>query len=130
MEALDIIVRKTLRMDVNDRSEKSRMESLFARYVTLLRRNGLKWLLESNQKGAVSHVLSAVNPKSLSDCLTSDLAFANHELKEDFKNFMVHAIRLSEAFELAGSGLYADEKSNSNKPNVHHGNSSGSGGRN
>lgn len=42
LEALDSIVRRTLRMDVNYRSAKYRMKSIFARYVTILRRNGLK----------------------------------------------------------------------------------------
>ena len=65
LATLDKIVERKLHMNMSDSSAKSRMQSLFVSYTTLLRRHGLAWVLESNQKVAVYHVLSAVRPLDL-----------------------------------------------------------------
>lgn len=104
MSVLDEIVRKDLRMNMHDANATSRIESVFVGYHQILRRNGLSWIVKDNQKVAVSHVLSAIRPLSLRTRLESDLELSHHELKKNFKGFMKHAIRLSEAFQLVDIG--------------------------
>lgn len=98
LDVLDSMVNRHLKMDMKDNSATSRMQTLFESYVTILRRNSLKWWIESNQMVSVSHFLSGIKPMSLQACLTSDLAFAHHELNKDFKKFSKHVIKLSDAF--------------------------------
>lgn len=101
---VDIIVDKDLHMDMSIRSARSRMELLFMNYTAILRRNGLKWVLQSNQKLAVQHVLSAIKPQALRKRLESDLEFAHSEVRKDFKKFMAHALSISDAFEIVDNG--------------------------
>lgn len=110
------IVRKHLKMDVKDRSAMSRMEYLFARYVSILRRNGLTWLLKDNQRISATHVLSTVKPKSLQERLNSDLNFTNYDPRNYFKGLLEHAIRISEALEIVDNGFSAEESFH--KPNT------------
>lgn len=125
LDALDMIVERDLHMDMTDRNAKSRMESLFVSYHALLRRNGISWLLKTNQKVAVSHVLSAVRPKSLQDRLQSDLDFAYYDYRKDFRQFMEHAVRLSDAFQLLDNGPKTTKKTDNRhgKPTRSGGNS-------
>lgn len=104
LEAIDSIVDRDLRMNMGDKNARSRMESLVVSYHTLLRRHGLSWILKSNQKVAVMHVLSAVKPTSLRNRLQSDLDFAHHDLKENFKGFLSHSLKVSDAFQLVDQG--------------------------
>lgn len=104
MDILDDIVSKELRTNMSDRNAKSRMRNLFVSYRTILRRHGIEWILEDNEKVAVKHVLSAIRPNTLRQRLESDLEFAYHSLKKDFTGFMDHAIKLAEAFQLVDNG--------------------------
>ena len=52
----------------------------------------------------MQHVLSAVRPTTLRDRLADDLDFSRHDLKEDFKGFLKHAIKLAEAVQIVDSG--------------------------
>lgn len=45
VDVVDKIIKKKLRMDMNTRSERSRMEELFITYAKILLRNGLKWII-------------------------------------------------------------------------------------
>ncbi|PXF46452.1 hypothetical protein BWQ96_03777 [Gracilariopsis chorda] len=101
---LDHIVEHELRMDMRDIGARSRIESLFISYHTLLRRHGLSWVLHSNEKIAVQHVLSSIKPKSLRLRIQSDLQLAHHNLKKDFKEFMDHCLTISDAFQLIDNG--------------------------
>ena len=65
LASLDKIISNSLRMNMNDRDASSRMEGLFISYIMILRRNGLSWVPEKNQKVAVKHVLTAIRPYSL-----------------------------------------------------------------
>lgn len=112
MEKLDKLVQDELHINMADKDARSRMESLFVSYQSLLRRNGLKWLTQENQTVAVMHVLSAVRPVSLQIRLRSDLSLTHHRLENDFKGFMAHAIKLSEAFQLVDNGPPSRENSN------------------
>lgn len=104
MEGLDAIVSKELVMDMANSNAKSRMEGLFIRYHSILNEQGLTWIVQDNQKLAVSHVLSAIRPVTLKERLESDLGFSQHALKKDFHGFLKHAVKLSEAFQLVDSG--------------------------
>ena len=110
LEALDDIFERELKMDMKDTNTRSRIETLFVSYHSILRHNGIVWLLDANQKVAVGHVLSAIRPKTLKDRLESDLEFAHHKLKKDFKNFMAHSIKVSEAFQIVDSGPKKNKK--------------------
>ena len=104
LEALDDIVERELKMDMNDKNARSPIETLFVSYHSILRRNGIAWLLDANQKVTVWHVLSAIRPKTLKDRLEPDLEFTHHKLEKDFKKFMAHTIKVSEAFQILDSG--------------------------
>lgn len=112
LDVLDDLVAKELRINMADSNAQSRIENLFISYHTLLRRHGLSWLLTDNQKLAVHHVLSAIRPEILRSRLESDLDFSHHHLRKDFKAFMKHAIKLSDAFQLVDIGV---PKNSSNK---------------
>ena len=62
---LDSLVRKELHMDMFVKSARSRMVLLFMAYISLLRRSGLKYVIENSPKISVYHVLSAVKPHLL-----------------------------------------------------------------
>lgn len=62
---IDAIVQSNLKMNLQDKSAKSRMETLFISYVMPLRKHEFLWVKERNQKVAVNHVLYAVTPFSL-----------------------------------------------------------------
>ena len=71
----------------------------------------ISWLLDANQKVAVCHFLSAIFAKTLKERLESDLEFAHDKLKRDFKKFMAHTIKVSEAFRIVDSGPKKNKKS-------------------
>lgn len=108
VSTLDAIIQKELTMDMYDKSAKSRMESLFTSYISILRRNGLSWITKTHQKTAVSHVLWAIKPKILQSRLESDLDFAYAHLRKDFREFVEHSFKLSEAYELLDNGHSRD----------------------
>lgn len=98
------IVEKDLSMKMSIKSARSRMELLFVAYAKILLRHGLLWIKQRNQKMAVKHILNAIRPAQLRERLESDLELAKSDLKRDFKGFMKHAMKLSEAFELVDNG--------------------------
>lgn len=108
IEQLDKIVSQKLRTNMRNNNAKSRMQDLFSSYVTILSRNGLRWLIEENPKVAVYHVLSAVRPQSLQNRLTSDLSFSKYKFQKDWHAFLKHAVRLAEAFQLVDEGPRPD----------------------
>lgn len=56
------LVEATLRMDMSVKSATDRMQLLFMEYRSLLRTNGLKWVIERTPKVPIRHVLSVVRP--------------------------------------------------------------------
>lgn len=88
VDALDKIVEQELKMKMTDQNANSRAEILFVFYHSLLRRMGLTWLLQSNQRFCVYHVLSAIRLHMLQDGLTSDLEFVQVNLKKYFNRFL------------------------------------------
>lgn len=71
-DTLDTLVRTDLRVYLNEKNARSSIEELFISYHNVLRLNGLKWLINSNQKVAFYHVLSAIQPRLLHDRLESN----------------------------------------------------------
>ena len=98
LSTLDEVVERMLRMDMSDPGAKSRMESIFLSYYTILRQHGLLRVIKDAPKVAVQHVLSQIRPMSLQSRLKDDLALSQYDLQKDFKGFFAHAVRLAEAF--------------------------------
>lgn len=67
-------------MDIKNNNATGRMQDIFTNYHTLFVRNGLKCILDKNKKVAVKHVLSAIQPSFLKDCVTADLSIPKREL--------------------------------------------------
>lgn len=105
---LDNIVERELRMNMSDRSARSQTETLFVSYLSLLRRNGLKHVIGNTPKLAMYHVVSAVKAPYLRKRLESDLDLKANHIRKDFKGFMEHAVKLSEAFEMLHNGTDQD----------------------
>lgn len=67
------------------------MRILFIHYHILSLRHRLSWVLDSNEKVAVQHVLSTVGPTKLQKHLESDLALSHSLIENDFKKGFAHA---------------------------------------
>lgn len=50
LSTFDSIISKELKMDMSDKNATSRVQNLFVLYHTLLRRNGVSWLITSNRR--------------------------------------------------------------------------------
>ena len=122
ISTLDDVIERKLRMDMSDPGAKSRMESLFTSYYTILRQHGLIWVVNDAQKVAVQHVLSQIRPSSLQQRLKDDLELSHYQLRKDFNGFFAHAVKLAEAFQIVDNGprrrskgqnKYSENKNNS-----------------
>lgn len=113
---LEQLVSKKLKMDMSVKSADERIKLLFLSYTSVLRRHGLKWVLESNQKLSVQHVVSAVKPTPLRQRFEADLDFAYSHLRKDLKPFMSQALEVSKAFEMS----HVRSESCINKSHHHH----------
>eukprot|EP00171_Calliarthron_tuberculosum_P004298 IDg4298t1 len=109
LSALDVIVRRELRMNMHNKDASSRMKGLFIDYHTVLRKHGLNWILTVNQKVAVQHVISAIQPYKLRKRLENDIQLAHHDLRKDFNGFFKHAKKVSDAFALVDNGMLNEE---------------------
>lgn len=67
---------------------------------------------QMTMKRSIYHVLSAIRPEFLRSHLESDFKLLHYNLRENFKRFMVHAIKLSEAFQLVYNGAPFRPKEN------------------
>jgi hypothetical protein len=63
---------------------------LFSSYMSLLRVNGLEWMIKDTPKKCVAHVLDALRPEALQQRITADLGFSHVKLKKDFFAFQKH----------------------------------------
>lgn len=84
---------------MNMRTENSKilMHNLFINYAALLRWHGIKWVIDSNPKFVVQHIISAIKPAYFRPRHKSDLSFAQHSLRRNYTGFMQHALKVSEA---------------------------------
>lgn len=98
------IVDDNPQIDMTDKDARSVIEILFVYYKSILRRHGLSWITNDNEKVAVYHVLSAICLETLQDRLELDLELSHYDLRNNFKDFMAYAIKLFEAFPLVDNG--------------------------
>ena len=105
LDSLDDIVESELAMSMTNMNARSRMQTLFVDYHSILTRQGIAWTIKYNQKLAITHVLSAVKPKSLRERLQAYLSFSRHDLRKNFQGFLSHAIKLSETFQIVDAVL-------------------------
>lgn len=89
---------------MNDESARSRVEILFTSYVSVSWQNDLAWVIKEDLAITVRHVLVAVSPQLLKVRFESGLRFTKLHLKENFKEFMNHAIWLPNIFEFLNIG--------------------------
>lgn len=84
---LDKLVEDTLHFNIKNSDARCSVEKLFISYHSLLRRNGLFWLIKENEKIAVFYILSAFRPESLRTSLESDLELSHYTLRKDLRDF-------------------------------------------
>lgn len=78
---------------------RTRMELCFMSYTLLRWRNDLIWILETNQKKAIQHVVPAICASSLRQRLQRGIELTWADLKKNFKGFMQPKLNVAEAFE-------------------------------
>lgn len=115
IETLDLIVENELHTDMEDKDARSRIQTLFVSFKSLLRRNRLSWIIKDNGRKAVYHVLSAICPEPLCARFESDIELCHCHLRKDFKGFMMLSIKLSKAFQLVDNGPPSREKKKKNR---------------
>lgn len=108
------LIHHILRTKMADTNARSRIENLFISYHSLLRRNCFSWILMENQNGVVHHVLSAIRPTSLKVRLSSHLEFGYHDLRQDFRRFMGHSVKLAQELQLVDNRKPNSEDNGSN----------------
>lgn len=64
---------------------ESWMQGRFISYFSILRLNGLKWIIEKNAKLVVQHVLSAVRPHTLQNRSENDLELCCYDLRKNYR---------------------------------------------
>jgi hypothetical protein len=75
LSKLDSLVSKGLHIKMNEKDVSHRVITLFADYTTLLRNNGLSWVIKDKPKIAVSHIVTALRPNPLQKRIQEDLDF-------------------------------------------------------
>jgi hypothetical protein len=92
------IVSRSLRINMTEKDCEQRVLILFADYKSLLRKNGMAWLVDENTKMSVNHITDALKPSALKKRVQDDLNFGHIGLKKDFLGFMQHVIRRAELY--------------------------------
>lgn len=98
IERLNALIEKELDVDIGIENARSRLQGLLVHYYALLANQRLTWIVKDTQKLAVSPVLSAIKPGSLSERIELVLPFVHDELRKNFSKFPSHVVKLSEAF--------------------------------
>jgi hypothetical protein len=92
------LVGRSIRINMSERDTEQRIIMLFADYKSLLRANGMDWLVAENPKMAVNHITDALKPNILKKRIKDDLTLSHTDLKKDFLRFMHHVIRRAEQY--------------------------------
>jgi hypothetical protein len=108
IQQIDGLVSKNLRTKLAEKNPKQRILTLFLDYTSLLRDNGLSWLLESHAKLAVNHITGALRPKALQQCIKRDLELRFVSLKEDWHGFLKHVSSRAEQLDVFDDGAVAE----------------------
>jgi hypothetical protein len=96
---LDALVSKHLHYKMSEKDVAQRVITLFADYATLLRTNGLSWVIKTQTKTAVQHIVSAIRPYPLQKRIKDDLDFAQSHLRKEWLPFMKHVTSRAEHYD-------------------------------
>lgn len=105
VDTLDKLVETYIHIDMTDTDVWARNENLFLSYKSIVCRHGLARLTNINEKKTFCHFLSVIRPKSLFHRFKSDLQLSQTERNQNFREFIAHAFKLSEAFQLIDNDL-------------------------
>jgi hypothetical protein len=92
------IVNRSRLINMAERDCEQRIIMLLADYKSLLRLNGMAWLVDENPKLAVSHITDALKPSVLRKRIKDNLLSGHIGLKNDFLLFMKHVISRAERY--------------------------------
>lgn len=114
------IVEADLRTDMSNTDALSGSENLFAFYLTILRRNGMYWVLKDNPEIAVRHKCDAMRHTILRKRGESDKEDSRYNIKKDVKAFRQHVIKLAEALQIVDNSkpTTVDNGCKRNKPSL------------
>lgn len=85
LRAVDKLVSKTTPMNLIEKDVEQRVLMLFSDYTSLLRSNGLSWIIQDKPKTAVGHIVNALRPAPLQRSVKLDLDFAHSNLKKNWR---------------------------------------------
>jgi hypothetical protein len=105
------IFSRSLRSNMSEKDPEQRIIMLFSDYQSLLRHNGMGWLINGNPKMASSHITDALKPSIPFKPVKDDLNFGHTNLKKDFMLCMQRCIRRAEQF-----AEYEDADSSTSNP--------------
>jgi hypothetical protein len=99
---LDFLVSKSLNVKMQEKDIPSRLTTLFADYTTLLRNNGISWVIKEKPKISVGHIVSALRPTPLQKRIREDLKFRHSSLRKDWRAFLKHDTARTEHYDECG----------------------------
>lgn len=99
LEGLHEFLECKLMMNMDNQNARWYIQGLFVNNHSFLSQNGVKGIIKESQKLAVTYVLSDISLQCLRKRLESSLTFSHHSLKKDFKEFLKHTVKLSEAIQ-------------------------------
>jgi hypothetical protein len=91
-------------MKLAEKNPRQRTLNLSLDYTSLLRANGLTWLLESHAMLDVNHIIDALRPRALQQCMKRDLDIRFVSLKEDWHGFLKHVTSRAEQLDAFDDG--------------------------
>jgi hypothetical protein len=92
------LISKKLNINMAEKDTEQRIVMLFTDYSSLLRMNGLSWIVKDCPKIAIGHILETLKPKPLQTRVRGDLELGHTHLKKDFLKFMEHTIKRAEVY--------------------------------
>jgi hypothetical protein len=92
------LISKKLNINMAEKDTEQRTVMLFTDYSSLLRMNGLSWIIKDCPKIAIGHILETLKPKPLQTRVRGDLELGHTHLKKDFLKFMEHTIKRAEVY--------------------------------
>jgi hypothetical protein len=99
---VNLIVTRSLRINMAEKDAAQRIVMLFADYTSLMRVHGLSWVIAEHPKVAVGHLVAALRPVPLQRRIREDLEFSYEPLAKDFLNFIKHTMEADHFLRCAG----------------------------
>lgn len=103
-ESIFRIVEFELQSYMTNTDTKFRTKNCFAKYITLLCRSGLLWIIRENPEIVVKHDCNVILPVTLRRRIESVLRSSQERLLKDLRTFWQHAIRPADYFRLVNNG--------------------------